>query len=328
MVTARTGTSLAHLRTWRPYTLWYIGLVGLAGAGLAGTGEWWRLFAAWAAPTVGWVGGHYLSDWFDRDLDAIAKPHRPIPSGMLPASTALACGVGSLTAVVLLSIAGGWRTLAVAVTAAAAIVSYGYVLKARGVAGNLVRGLLGALTLLYGAALGGSLGGWPLVLLTVAFWAHDASSNLVGTLRDIDGDRAGGYRTVPVRFGIRTAFTVALALYTIAMVTALAAGLAAGPGPRQFTYLAGLVLTGLAGLAAFAVIGRGTPGLTPAAALRAHEILVLERVWFAATVVALGLGVVPACVVALPLLAVTWWTQGVMRSAYEFGTPTPAPVHR
>ncbi len=296
------NTLLAHLRTWRPYTLWYIGLVGLAGAGLTGTGEWWRLAAAWAAPTVGWIGGHYLSDWFDRDLDAIAKPHRPIPSGMLPARTALTCGIVCLTAVVLLSIAGGWRTLAVAVAAAAAIISYGYVLKARGIAGNLVRGLLGALTLLYGAALGGSLTGWPLALLAAAFWAHDTASNLVGTMRDVDGDRAGGYRTVPVRFGIRATFALALTLYTVTLAAALAAGLAADPGPRRLAFLAGLALTALAGTAAFAVIGRGTPGLSPAAALRAHAILVLERVWFAATVVALGTGIVPAFVLAIPLL--------------------------
>ncbi|WP_197686165.1 UbiA family prenyltransferase [Actinoplanes derwentensis] len=319
---------MVHLRTWRPYTLWYIGLVGLAGAALAGTGEWWRLAAAWAAPTVGWIGGHYLSDWFDRDLDAIAKPHRPIPSGMLPARTALACGIGCLTAVVVLSIAGGWRTLAVAVAAAAAIVSYGYVLKARGIAGNLVRGLLGALTLLYGAALGGSLSGWPLALLTAAFWAHDTASNLVGTLRDIDGDRAGGYRTVPVQFGIRAAFTIAVALYAVTVAAALAAGLAADPGPRQSAFLSGLVLTALAGAAAFTVAGRRRHPLTARAALRAHEILVLERVWFAATVVALGLGIVPALIAVIPLLMLTWWTQGVMRSGYEFGTRAPAPAHR
>src|SRR5262245_41247002 len=73
----------AHVQTWRPYTLPYPGLIGLAGAVLGGERVVFRLAMVWLGVTLGWLGGLYLGDWFDRELDAIAKPQRPIPSGRL-----------------------------------------------------------------------------------------------------------------------------------------------------------------------------------------------------------------------------------------------------
>ena len=211
----------AHVETWRPYTLWYVGLVGLAGAALAdGPHHPWLLASAWAAPTAGWLGGHYLGDYFDRELDAGSKPHRPIPSGRLGARTRVWCGCICFALLALLAVLGGWGTTSAAVLAAFGIVAYSRWCKARGIAGNLVRGALGAIALLYGAltvGLSADRGSTVPVLLAamVAFWSHDAMSNLVGALRDIDGDRAGGYRTLPVRRGAPFAVRTVLALYAV-----------------------------------------------------------------------------------------------------------------
>ena len=54
-------------------------------------------------------------------------------------------------------------------------------------------------------------------------------------------------------------------------------------------------------------------------ALRAHELLVLERMCLAAAVIGLGLGMLPALVLLVPALALTWWSQRMLRSWYEFG---------
>ncbi|GAB3137427.1 hypothetical protein GCM10027290_03140 [Micromonospora sonneratiae] len=310
----------AHLRTWRPYTLWYIGLVGLAGAGVtAGRHDWWRLVAAWATPTIGWIGGHYLSDYFDRNLDAISKPHRPIPSGQLSPRAALICGIVCLAGVGGLSIAGSWYAVLIAVLAAASIVAYGRGLKARGLAGNVVRGALGTLTLLYGAAMVAAPAQWTLVPFVLTFWAHDISSNLVGTLRDVTGDRAGGYRTVPVRHGIRVAVLTALAWYCVALLAATLGGWTVEHQPARTAYLVALVPAVALGLAAFRSLLAQQHRLSMRTALRAHELLVLERVWLAATVVGLGLGMTLAGLLLAPALAMTWWTQSNLRAGYEFG---------
>jgi len=321
----------AHVETWRPYTLWYVGLVGLGGAALVGGAHHpWRLAAAWAAPTAGWIGGHYLGDYFDRELDAGSKPHRPIPSGRLAAGTALWCGCGCFAVLAGLAAAGGWATTSVAVAGALGIVAYSRWFKARGAAGNLVRGALGAVALFYGAAAAGlrPAAGLPasptiaaLLALVTAFWLHDTASNLVGTLRDIDGDRAGGYQTLPVLRGTPFAVAAVLALYTAAIAAALAGGLLAGRGQADF--LVTLVLAAATGVAAVAPLVAHRARMPVVVALRAHSVLVIERVVLASAVVGLGLGVAWQLGLAVPMVALTWWTQSQMRTRHELGSATP-----
>jgi 4-hydroxybenzoate polyprenyltransferase/geranylgeranylglycerol-phosphate geranylgeranyltransferase len=311
--------AIAHLQTWRLYTFWYVGFLGLAGAGLSpGRHDGGRLLAAWAVPTLGWLGGHYLSDYFDRKLDAIAKPHRPIPSGRLPARVALGCGVLSMLCVAVLAALTGWRTSLIAVLAVAAVLAYGLRLKARGIAGNLVRGALGALALLYGAACAPPFG-WALLLpFVAAFWLHDTCSNLVGTLRDVDGDRAGGYRTLPVTHGTSTGIRVALGLYVLTLLAA-GWGVLQGPAGRQGWCLASLAGVGVVGFTAIAPMLAHRHRLPVRKALRAHELLVLERLCLAAVVIGLGLGALPALLLLAPALILTWWSQRTLRTWYEFG---------
>jgi geranylgeranylglycerol-phosphate geranylgeranyltransferase len=322
----------AHVETWRPYTLWYVGLVSLGGAALAGgTGHPWRLLAAWAAPTAGWLGGHYLGDYFDRELDAGSKPHRPIPSGRLSPRAALVCGGFCFIVLAALAVVGSWGTMAAAVVGACGIVAYSRWLKARGVAGNLVRGALGAVALLYGAA---AAGRWPdpavlalLSLLAVVFWLHDTVSNLVGTLRDVDGDQAGGFGTLPVRRGTPFAVWTAISLYTAMIAAALPVGPLVGAGAR-LAYLITLGAVVVLGAVALApLIGRRAD-LSVIAALRAHEVLVVERVVLASAVVGLGLGVRWQLGLVVPMAALSWWTQSAMRARHELGTTRTVPSVR
>lgn len=320
----------AHVETWRPYTLWYVGLVGLAGAALIdGPDHPWRLVAAWLAPTAAWLGGHYLGDYFDRELDAISKPHRPIPSRRLPARTAVWCGNACFGVLAVLSLWGGWGTTAAATLGALGIVAYSRWFKARGIAGNLVRGALGAVALLYGALFGGVTGApahalVALAVLLVAFWSHDTMSNLVGTLRDIDGDRAGGYQTLPVRQGTPFAVWTVIALYGLTIAAATTGGLLAGRGNRA-GYVATVLVALALGAMALAPLVVQRWRLPASVALQSHALLVVERVVLASGLVGLGLGIAWQILLAGPMVAITWWTQSLMRSRHEFGAPRIEP---
>jgi hypothetical protein len=109
------------------------GALGPRTAGLAAA----SVFLYWA--------GMAANDWADRELDAIERPERPIPSGRISAQTALGVAAG-LTAAGLgvAAFAGGKRALAVAVPLVGAIWAYDTTLKntAAGPAGMAVcRGL-------------------------------------------------------------------------------------------------------------------------------------------------------------------------------------------
>ncbi|WP_199830833.1 UbiA family prenyltransferase [Streptomyces sp. NBRC 110028] len=317
---ARFATGLgAHLQTWRPYTLSYPGLVGLAGAALAdGSPPAAHLWAAWAVPTLSWIAGHYLGDYFDRDLDAIGKPQRPIPSGRLSPRAAVASGILCALAAAVVTALTAWTALLLVAAGMAGIVAYSKVFKGRGLSGNAVRGALTALTVVFGALTAGTQPRWPAVLLAaLAFCAHDTASNLVGTLRDIEGDRSGGYHTLPVLRGVRYAARTAALLYAAALVTATACVPLAAPGGRA-AFAALLLVAAACGLRAFTPLLRGAAPLTPVRALRAHEVLVAERLILAAAVLAGGRGPAPALAVLVPLLALSVLTQARLRARHEF----------
>ncbi|MER5389627.1 UbiA family prenyltransferase [Saccharopolyspora sp. NPDC002686] len=288
-------------------------LVGVAGAGAGGASRLTEFAIAGCGTALGWLAGHYLGDYFDRDLDRIAKPQRPIPSGRLSPKTALAFGTGLAIAAAVLLAWANWRTLVLVALALGGIVAYSKFCKARGLSGNLVRGLIIALAFLIGAMVVNPLPGWTAVVFSVVFLLHDAASNLVGTLRDVDGDRAAGYRSVPVRSGIRHATRLTAALYAAAIVAA-AIGLLL---QHRVGYPVLLVVAACIGSVAVLPLVSLAPTLTQVRALRAHELLVAERLVLASAVLA---RTVPAITV-VPLLGLTLlfslWSQAAMRSKYE-----------
>jgi heme O synthase-like polyprenyltransferase len=74
----------------------------LAGAVLAGGPlETGTLAALILSLSLFYVGGMYLNDAFDREIDARERPERPIPSGLISAREVFAIGFGLLAAAVL-----------------------------------------------------------------------------------------------------------------------------------------------------------------------------------------------------------------------------------
>lgn len=69
--------------------------------------------------------GMAANDWADRELDAIERPERPIPSGRISPGTALGVSAGLTAAgLAVAGLTGGRRALAVAVPLAGAIWAY------------------------------------------------------------------------------------------------------------------------------------------------------------------------------------------------------------
>lgn len=324
----------AHWETWRPYTLAYPGLVGLAGAAAGGssTPSTLALAAAWACPTLCWLGGHYLGDYFDRELDALGKPQRPIPSGRLSPAAACTCGVLAVSAGGLLALVVSWPTVMGVLLALAGIIAYSRLLKGRGLWGNLARGALTALAVLFGAAVVAPLGelpSWHALPVSAAFLLHDAASNLVGTMRDVDGDRAGGYHTVSVQRGPLVATRTAAILFSAAMLMAAAAAACAD---HLMAYLVVLLCAVAVGMKAFCMLlGSSRRPLDAQRALDAHEVLVGERLMLAGAVLAGRWGLPMGLAAVLPLLAVSLVAQHRTRAAFEFPrqqpyTPPPGGV--
>jgi geranylgeranylglycerol-phosphate geranylgeranyltransferase len=296
--------------------------VGLAGQSLAAQGSSPpRMFLAWAVPTLVWLAAHYLGDYLDRDLDATSKPHRPIPSGALSPRAACTAGAALAVAACVLAVTANRLTGVVLAVGIVAALAYNAVLKARGVWGNAGRGAVTAVAFLFGTMM--SVRTPPVALLPIAFalWAHDAATNIVGTLRDVEGDGAAGYRTFAVQHGVRPAATLATALYGVAVATTAAA---AGVSPHERTaYLGGILLAAVVGCVAFSLVHVPGEALTARTALWAHEVLVVERLLLVGALLVPGWGPAAASAAVAAMIAVTVVTQHIMRSRHEFPAGPP-----
>jgi chlorophyll/bacteriochlorophyll a synthase len=147
------------------------------------------------------------NDWFDRHVDAINEPQRPIPSGRMPGTWGLRIAIAwtllSLTVAIPLG-ASGLVAVAIALAFAWAYSAPPFRLKQNGWIGNAAVGLTyeglawvtGAVILLDGAIPG------PRVLAIAALYSVGAHGIL--TLNDfkaIDGDRRMGIRSLPASLG-------------------------------------------------------------------------------------------------------------------------------
>ena len=159
-----------------------------------------------------------VNDWFDRHVDAINEPDRPIPSGRIPGRWGLfiACAWTGVSLAVAAAL-GQWVFIAACVGLALA---WAYSapplrLKQNGWWGNLACGLCyEGLAWITGAAvmLGGGLPPWPILALALLYSLGAHGIMTLNDFKAMDGDRRMGVRSLPVQLGPLEAARVACAV--------------------------------------------------------------------------------------------------------------------
>jgi geranylgeranylglycerol-phosphate geranylgeranyltransferase len=220
-----------------------------------------------------------VNDIVDRPVDAIAKPHRPLPSGRLSVRTAkwLATGLAAGALVPAAPLGPGfalWMLLLLALAAA-----YSLRLKNSVLAGNVVVAACAASPIPFGAAAVGDAPAAVWVATGLAF-GFMLSYETLKTLVDVDGDTAGGLRTFATRVGPRASRRLFRAL--IVALTALAlAAVAVSPTPAA--YVVAVAATFVApSWSAMALLGTKTgpgPLRTPVLLMRVAWFLGIFALW-------------------------------------------------
>jgi chlorophyll synthase len=168
-----------------------------------------------------------VNDWFDREVDAINEPGRPIPSGRIPGRWGLYIAVG-WTAVSLLvaTLLGPWG-FAAAVTGLLLAWAYSappFRLKRNGWLGCAACGLsYEGLAWVTGAAVmaGGAMPAAPSLLLAGLYSAGALGIMALNDFKAIAGDRQMGIRSLPVMLGPVRAAVVASAVMALPQVVVI-----------------------------------------------------------------------------------------------------------
>ena len=120
MIDPRTAMVLGRVSNLP--TVWTNVVTGvvLAGADLA---TFWLVLPLLAGSLL-YVGGMYLNDAFDAEIDKAQRSDRPIPKGVVDRETVLVAGFAMLAAAALLLLLAGWKAFLAAIVLAALITLY------------------------------------------------------------------------------------------------------------------------------------------------------------------------------------------------------------
>ena len=209
-----TVTELFKPITWFP-PMWAFAC-GVVASGAAMEGRWGLALVglALAGPLV-CATSQAVNDWFDRHVDAINEPHRPIPSGRMPGRWGLYLAVAwTIISLLVATLLGPWGFGAAAL---GLLLAWAYSappvrLKQNGWWGNAACGLsYEGIAWLTGAAVmaGGAM---PPVESFVLAGLYSIATHGIMTLNDfkaVAGDRQMGVRSLPVQLGVDRAARVA-----------------------------------------------------------------------------------------------------------------------
>jgi len=312
----------AILETTRPYTLLWCGLVSLTGACIA-KGSFPTLELAILAtfvPIMGWIAGLCISDFSDRTLDKIQKAHRPIPSGRIKSYEVLAIGTIFAICGLIFSLLLGIYPFILSFVAAVLVITYAKFSKSRGMLGNVNRGLITGVAFFFGVfSTAGSISPIPIYVWFVSFIfiIHDINSNLIGAIRDIEGDKSGGYITFPVKYGIKTSVLISLILTFFWFFLAVSIPLYFNFLNTVYYLILAIVLVIL--LSAYACLLNSFSVLNRKKALKAHEFFVVERITLASAFI-FGISTILNAMIILSFaVTITIFLQYLLRGRHEFG---------
>lgn len=206
-------TELLKPITWFA-PMWAFGC-GVVSSGASLDGRWlYFLGGVILAGPLACAASQAVNDWFDRHVDAINEPNRPIPSGRMPGRSGLYVAIFWSALTLLMGAALGRWAFAASVAAVALAWAYSAPpvrLKLNGWWGNTAVGIsyegvawyTGAAVMLAAAP------GWPIIGLAILYSIGAHGIMTLNDFKSIDGDREMGVRSLPVQLGPDLAARVA-----------------------------------------------------------------------------------------------------------------------
>jgi chlorophyll synthase len=228
---ARRSSPLVVLELLKPITwfppMWALGC-GIVSSGVS-PGQRWPLIAAGVLLAGPMVCGtsQAVNDWYDRHVDAINEPDRPIPSGRIPGQWGLYIAViwTALSLVVATSL-GTWGFVAAIV---GLVLAWAYSappirLKQNGWFGNAACGLCyEGLPWFTGAAvMSAASPDWRIIVIALLYSLGAHSIMTLNDFKSVEGDRRMGIDSLPVLLGVGNAARLACLVMAVPQVGVVA----------------------------------------------------------------------------------------------------------
>ena len=158
-----------------------------------------------------------FNDYFDKEVDSVNAPWRPIPSGAISELEAViassALGAAGIISAALTSV----PCLLVALTAFSAALIYNAQLKKSGLLGNVVVSLVVVAPFIYGAVLSDGHVSPRLITFILPAFLSNLGREVIKGISDVEGDSLRGVRSVARIKGAHVAARLGAAFYISAV---------------------------------------------------------------------------------------------------------------
>jgi geranylgeranylglycerol-phosphate geranylgeranyltransferase len=211
------GKLTGFLRLTRPLNCLMMGFAVIVGASLVSTlNLTLSLLLGFVTSFSLTAASMTINDYYDRQIDAINEPNRPIPSGAVSPKEALIFAAALTTIGLVAAFRTNLPSLVVAVTAL--IVSVTYITKGKGTGlpGNLLVSVTVVIPFIYGGLTVGQIETSTLLFVAIAFLSNTGREITKGIV-DVEGDRSHNIKTIAVTYGERTAAAAAAVFSLLAV---------------------------------------------------------------------------------------------------------------
>jgi chlorophyll/bacteriochlorophyll a synthase len=230
-ITVRTRPELSAVVTllkpitWFP-PMWAFGC-GIVSVWSTNAGNWMLIIPGiiLAGPLVCGTS-QAVNDWFDRHVDAINEPNRPIPSGRIPDRWGLYIAIAwTIISLLVAAMLGLWVFAAAVV---GLVLAWIYSapplrLKKNGWWGNSAVALCyeGLPWFTAAAVMSGDLPGWRIISIALLYSIGAHGIMTLNDFKSIEGDTEMGLRSIPVQLGARRAAWLACVVMLVPQVVVI-----------------------------------------------------------------------------------------------------------
>lgn len=212
------GKLMGFLRLTRPLNCLMMGFAVIVGASLVSTLNFTiNLLLGFATSFALTAASMVINDFYDREIDAINEPNRPIPRGDVSPKEALIFALVLSIIGLIAAFKTNLPSLIVAVIAWIISITYITEGKGTGLPGNFLVSATVVIPFIYGGLAVGQIETSTLLFVAIAFLSNTGREVTKGIV-DVEGDRSHKIRTIAVTYGERTA-AVAAAVFSFLAVS-------------------------------------------------------------------------------------------------------------
>lgn len=205
----------------RPVNCLMMGFAVLVGAVLANSNfstlNWFHVLFGFLTGFTFCAAAMVINDYYDRKIDAINEPQRPIPSGLIKPKEALAFMAMLVAVGFVFALLVSPLCFLVAAASLALTATYLTVGKRSGLPGNFLVSACVAIPFIYGSiTVIGTISLNVVLFASMAFLSNTGREITKGIV-DVKGDSAEGVKTLAVRFGEKSAAVTAVLFFISAV---------------------------------------------------------------------------------------------------------------